>query len=296
MTRPESIADSRVAILGLGLMGGSLAFALRDRCQVLLAADPNPETLQLARQLKVVDQLSSDPLDILPQADMIVLAAPVRAILDLIQQLPALLPNSPGRQTITVIDLGSTKAQICNAFEQLPDHFDPIGGHPMCGKERGGLGQADGGLYHRATFALVPIARTSAVARSLAVQLVDALGAHPLWLEPAIHDRWAASTSHMPYLLSAALALATPHDSAPLVGPGFRSTSRLASSSPGMMADVLHTNRENVLAALQDCQARLSELESRLLEADETGLVRLLEEATASRKRLLESSAESGAA
>ncbi|MGW8250045.1 MAG: prephenate dehydrogenase [Anaerolineales bacterium] len=290
MSPPVSLTDCQVAIVGLGLMGGSLALALRGRCRALLACDTDLKTLQLAEQLGLVDRLSDTPQELLPQADLIVLAAPVRAILSLIHQLPNLLPDRPSNSDIIVIDLGSTKAEICQAYAELPPHIDPIGGHPMCGKEHGGLEHADGRLYQQAAFALTPIERTTPAARSLAAELVNAVGAYPLWLAPDVHDRWTASTSHMPYLLSTALTLATPAESAPLAGPGFRSASRLASSSPSMMADVLHTNRENVLVALHRCQTQLGELEKRLRQGDEDGLSRLLVEGTAARQRLLDSS------
>jgi prephenate dehydrogenase len=294
MRQLESLTDCWVAILGLGLMGGSLALALRGRCRGLLAFDPDPGTLQLARQLQMVDQLSDNPTEILPQADVVVLAAPVRAILGLIHQLPSLLPTNPGNPTVTLIDLGSTKVEICQAYQELPPRFDPIGGHPMCGKERGGLEHADGRLYQEAVFALTPLERTTSAARSLAAQMVTAIGARPLWLEPQNHDRWVASTSHMPYLLSIALALATPSESASLTGPGFRSTSRLASSSASMMADIMHTNRENVLDALHRFQAQLDELEQRLRDSDEEGILEMMNKGADARDRLRGISPEKG--
>ncbi len=287
MTLVASLDNSRVAIVGLGLMGGSLALRLHGRCRALLAADPDKDTRQLARQLGVVDQVAADLAVVLPQADLVVLAAPVRAILELIHRLPTMLPASPTGQTVTVIDLGSTKTEICQAYEGLPAHFDPLGGHPMCGKELGGLGHADGSLYQGAVFTLTALERTSPTARDLALQLVEALGAHPLWLDAHTHDRWAAATSHLPYLLSVALALATPLETAPLVGPGFQSTSRLASSSPTMMADILHTNRENTRQALDRFRTQLDALEAALRDMDDAAMTSTLTQAIEARRLLL---------
>ncbi len=286
-TQPASLTASRVAIVGLGLMGGSLALRLRGRCRELLAADPDQVTRQLARQLGVLDHVAADAAEILPQADLVVLAAPVRAILDLIYRLPSMLPVSPTGQRITVIDLGSTKTEICQAYEGLPTHFDPLGGHPMCGKERSGLEHADGDLYQGAVFNLTALERTSPAARGMAMQLVEALGAFPLWLDAHTHDRWAAATSHLPYLLSVALALATPSEAAPLVGPGFRSTSRLASSSPGMMSDILYTNRDNTLLAFDRFRTQLDALEAALRDMDEAAMTSSLNQAVEARGLLL---------
>lgn len=288
MTQPISLDACQVAIIGLGLMGGSVALRLRGRCRSLLAADPEDDTRQLAHRLGAVDRVVSDPAEILPQADLVVLAAPVRAILELIHRLPSLLSVSAEDQRVTVIDLGSTKVEICQAYEQLPAYFDPLGGHPMCGSERAGLKHADKELFRDAIFTLTPLERTSHSARQLALQLVEALGAHPLWLDAQTHDRWTASTSHLPYLLSVALALATPPETAPLAGPGFRSTSRLASSSPSMMADILHTNQDSIRLALGRFRAQLDRLEDTLREMDEAGMTSILNQAAEARALLLD--------
>lgn len=255
MKEPGFLADSRVAIIGLGLMGGSLALALRGHCAALLGVDPDPAVLALAQQRAVVDRTSASAEELLPEADLIILAAPVFAILASIRRLPELHPGRPA-----VMDLGSTKVQIDALLEALPERFDPIGGHPMCGKEQGSLAHAEAGLFQGAPFALTPLARTGPRARSLALQVVEAVGAHPVWLDAATHDKWTAATSHLPYLISCALALATPVQAAPLVGPGFRSATRLAASSPAMMSDVLLTNPGPILEALKRFTENLNQL------------------------------------
>ena len=157
----------------------------------------------------------------------------------------------------------------------------------MCGKERSSLREAEAGLYHGAPFALVPLPRTTPRARLAAEQLAQAAGARPLWLDAATHDRWVAATSHLPYLVSSALAAATPLEAAPLAGPGFQSTSRLAAQPPALMLDVLSTNRDNVLAALRRFRARLDRLES-LLEMDNlSDLQSALAEGAAAREEIL---------
>jgi prephenate dehydrogenase len=268
MDEPDFFSSKRleecvVAILGLGLMGGSLALALRGKCRTLLGVDPDPQAVEMALERRVVDHASVSPHDLLPQADLVILAAPVGAILTLLRLLP---DHHPG--PAVVLDLGSTKRQIVGAMQALPPRFDPIGGHPMAGKEKASLANADADLFQLAPFALVPLERSSAGARLIAEQLARAVGAHPLWIDAETHDRWVAATSHLPYLLANTLAAATPLDARPLVGPGLRSTTRLAPASLTMMVDILATNRENVLTGLQRFRHALDAVELSLLSGD----------------------------
>lgn len=270
-TPPKPLADMQVAVIGLGLMGGSLAMALRGQPRRVLGYDPDPDTLELARQEGVVDLASSNPDEVLPQADLIVLAAPVLAILDWIQRLPELVAGPA-----IVFDLGSSKAQICQVMEGLPERFDPIGGHPMAGKEVSGLAHAEADLYRGAVFALTPTSRTSERARRVVEALVLAVGARPLIVDPETHDVWVAATSHLPYLVSTALSMATPDETAPLIGPGFAGMARLGGSDPSMMADILVTNRRAVLEASARFRQALDALESELTNSDSVGLERVL--------------------
>ena len=257
------LSTRRVAILGMGLMGGSLAFALRGHVRELRAADPNPAVLEVARHLGMVERVSADPSEVLPGTDIVVLAAPVQAILELIAQLPYFHPGSP-----VVLDLGSTKRQVCERMGALPDRFDPVGGHPMCGKETAGLASAEAGIFNGATFALCALGRTTSLAKQVAEEIARVIGAIPVWIDPETHDRHVAATSHVPYLLANALALATPPEAAALVGPGFRSTSRLASSYAPMMLDVLVSNQENILQALGRFRVELDIIENALAQND----------------------------
>jgi prephenate dehydrogenase len=299
-----ALRDCRVAVVGLGLMGGSLALALRGRCRRLLGSDPDPAARELALARNAVDQVTADPAEIVPQADLVVLAAPVRAILDLLKAMAQMHPQNRGTKRYPqirgskrdpgqsmVLDLGSTKRAVVEAMQALPQRFEPLGGHPMCGREKGGLAAADAGLFAGRTFAFTALERTSPGARRLAGELAQAVGANAFWLDPATHDRWTAATSHLPYLAANALAAVTPYEAAPLAGSGFSSTTRVAASPPGMMLDVLLTNRENVLVALARFQAQLARLESSLAQGDETALLELLRSGAAQRERIISTQA-----
>ncbi len=277
MPQPDfNLAESKIAIIGLGLMGGSLALGLRGKCAALYGIDPHLPTLELALSQHIVDYADSDPAKLLPEVDLVILSAPVPAILTLLEQLPTFTPNS-----CIVMDMGSTKKLVVESMSRLPERFDPIGGHPICGKEKLSLANAERTLYYAAPFLLTPLERTSPRALSAANQIIDALGAKGKTLDAVEHDRILASTSHLPFLISSALSLATPKDVAPFVGPGFKSTSRLAGTSSSMMLGVLQSNRENVLNALHGMQSQLAEIEAALSSEDFAKLESLLNDAQA---------------
>lgn len=269
-----NLAESKIAIIGLGLMGGSLALGLRGKCAALYGIDPHLPTLETALSQQIVDYASSDPTSLLLDVDVVILSAPVPAILTLLEKLPTYTSNP-----CIVMDMGSTKKLIVESMSRLPENFDPIGGHPICGKEKLSLANAERTLYYAAPFLLTPLERTSPRAISAAHQIIEAIGAKVAILEAVEHDRILASTSHLPFLISSALALATPNDVAPFVGPGFKSTSRLAGTSSSMMLGVLQSNRENVLNALHDLQNKIAEVESALTENDFSKLESILNEA-----------------
>jgi prephenate dehydrogenase len=270
------LSAARIAIVGLGLMGGSLALALKGKCAALYGVSPTPATLENALRINLVSRAAADPATILPWADVIVLAAPIPAILNLLTRLPELVP-----QRCIVLDLGSSKEVILSAMNVLPGRFDPIGGHPICGKERLSLANAESGLYKGAPFVLTPLERTSTRARQCAQQIVDGVCGRAVWLDAATHDAGIAATSHLPYLLASALALATPSVPDALVGPGFRSTSRLAATPSGMMLGVLQSNRTNLLASLARFRNSLDAFEAALSGEEWDAFQSLLDQAAA---------------
>lgn len=279
-----SLQDSTVGILGLGLMGGSLALALRGHCRVLIGCDPDGRAVEAACRRNAVDLAGQDPAKLLSQADVIILAAPVTAILDLLAGMPSWRSNP-----CIVMDIGSTKQLIVDAMGGLPRRFDPIGGHPLCGKETLSFDNAEKDLYQGALFFLTPLERTTSRARCAASQIIEAVGAQMMILDAAEHDRILASTSHLPFLLSSALALAAPADVSSFAGPGFRSTSRLAGTPASMMLGVLQTNRANVLQALHALQSELAEIESALASEDFRRLEVILNEARAKYRAFIQS-------
>jgi prephenate dehydrogenase len=269
-----SLSSANIAIIGLGLMGGSLALSLKERCRRLSALDSHLPTLDLARRMEIVHIAGSDPVKILADADLVILACPVPAIIEWLRRLPDYVQHP-----CIVLDIGSSKRTIVAALEDLPPNFDPLGGHAICGRERLSLENAERFLYRDAPFVLTPLIRTSDYARQAALQIIEALGANPIWLNADDHDHILASTSHLPYLLSSALALVTSEDAVALIGPGFRSSLRLAGTPSSMMLGVLLANRDKVLTAFHILQAQLSKLESALRENDPDELKSILDKA-----------------
>ncbi len=268
--------QATVCIIGLGLMGGSLALALRAAEGStgplrIIGVSRNPATLDAARAAGALDVGTTDLAEGVGAADVVVLAAPVRAIL---RQIPEV--GRHARPGALVLDLGSTKAAICAALADLPAGLQPIGGHPMCGKEAGGFAAAEAGLYRGKTFVLCPLPRTAAEAFDRAAALVRAIGARPVIADPAAHDRAAAAISHLPYAAAVALVNAVAAADDPLAwqlaASGFRDTSRLAASDVDMMLDILLTNRPAVLDWLGELQGQLADLKLALMTGDEAAL------------------------
>jgi prephenate dehydrogenase len=276
------LQDSRIAIVGLGLMGGSLALALKGKCAALYGVDSDQATVELALAKKVVDQANRDPAMLLPQADLVILATPVPVILEFLQKLPSLL-----QKPCIVLDLGSTKRDILEAMAELPDDFDPVGGHPICGKENLGLENADARLFQGAPFVVTTLERTTKRARSAVTHIVSIVGARLIEMTAEEHDRILASTSHLPFLLSSALALSTPRDFLPLVGTGFKSTSRLAGTPSHMTMGILQSNRENILNAILVFRNALDQIESALQTENYLQLERTLNQSRSSYQTLV---------
>lgn len=267
------LENAQVTVVGLGLMGGSLAGALRGRCRSVVGVARRVEVVETALTSGLVDWGTTDLASGVRQADVVVLATPVRVIMRQLAELGPLLPEG-----CLVMDLGSTKAQILAQMEKLPDHVQPLGGHPMCGKEVSGLEAADPELYQGRTFILSPLPRTLPAALALGRELAEAVGSQALVLAPDRQDFLVATVSHLPYLLACALVATadatTSADPAAweIVAGGFRDTSRVAGSDVTMMLDILLTNRKEVLNAIDICQTQLRHMAQLVEAGDEDDL------------------------
>lgn len=274
----KPLRDCTVAIAGLGLMGGSLGLALRGSVARVVGIARRPDTVQRALAVGAIDEGQDILAAGAANADIIVLATPVSVILSQIAEIGRLAAAGAVPSGVVLLDMGSTKRQVCSAMAALPDSVEPIGAHPMCGKENPGIDEAEADLYRGAPFVLTPLDRTEPQAVALVEALALAVGARPLRMDPTRHDWLVAAISHLPYLLSVALFATADgvgqSDRAvwQLAAGGFRSTTRLAGSEEKMMADILLSNADAVLQIVAAFQDNLGELLRLVREGDEQGL------------------------
>ncbi|PYT83291.1 MAG: hypothetical protein DMG40_03145 [Acidobacteria bacterium] len=268
----------RVTILGTGLIGGSFGLALhKDTTDICVSGWDRPEIVREAQSRAAIDKFfSGDIAPALQEADLIYIALPIAATLDL---LPEIARHAPAHALIT--DACSTKVRIMQAAgEHFSNENGPLflGGHPMAGKELSGITQADAELFRGNTYALIGESRAKDPRASAFVKILEKIGARPLWLGPPQHDYAVGLASHLPQLAAVALAgflydrLDENGLPITLAGPGLRDSLRLAGSSYATWRDIVLTNQEVLSAALDLLARRLDDLRERLgsreLEAD----------------------------
>ena len=275
---PSIPCGSVVAIVGLGLMGGSLAAAIKaSRPDIkVIGVARRPETLAQATERGFIDEGFLEPEPAAQAADILVLAVPVLSIVNLVGRLAPLL-----REGAVLTDLGSTKVAVIQAMEKVRRGAQCVGSHPICGKEVSGLDASDPQLYRGATWVLCPTDFTATWAMELVASLAKEVGAEPVVYGAAEHDAILARTSHLPFAVAACLTRTiakktAPHDLRLLSAGGYRDTTRLAGSDPQMMQDILVSNRANILEAIEQMQAELEVFKQLLANEAESGAAGLL--------------------
>jgi prephenate dehydrogenase len=276
-----------VALLGTGLIGGSLGLALRARRPDLhvVGFDADAEEARRAEAAGALAAVAHSPRDAAAEADLVMLACPVSAAFALLDELaPALRPGT------LVTDVGSVKAPVvAHARRVLPEAVPFCGGHPMAGAERGGIAHADPLLFENAAWVLCPPDPLDAEAFRTAfaplLEMVEAVGARPLLLDAETHDRAVAAVSHLPQLLSVALAPEAADGAARLLAAGgFRDMTRIASSPFPLWREILSQNRQPALEALARLGCRVERLHDALATGDWAALGRAFEEAREARE------------
>ncbi len=266
----------KLAIIGVGLIGGSLALALREagHCRFVTGVGRNPDNLDIALRRGIIDRAEQDIPAAVSDADMVVLSVPVGAVGQVARQLKGRL--KPGA---VVTDVGSVKGdiveQVGEAFGGLPPSFVP--GHPIAGTENSGAEAALAGLFRHRRVILTPVEVTSEAAVQQVREMWTAAGAKVECMDVHHHDRVLALTSHLPHMLAFGLvdSLARQQSSEAIfryAAGGFRDFTRIASSDPVMWRDICLHNRDAILAALDDYQQDLSELR-KAIEAGDSALL-----------------------
>lgn len=260
----QSPLFGRAAIVGVGMMGGSLGLALKERgiAQSVVGIDLNAASLERARKMGAIDYGMTDLGAGVANADVVVLAAPVSVIPALLQSL-----SLYARPDALITDIGSAKQIICEAGERsCGPRF--VGGHPMAGSPQGGIDAALPNLFAGAAWAVVrsqmPDAEGDVFVRQ-AVGLAQALGARPVLLDSAAHDRTVALVSHLPHILSFAFADMVAGSPAPdlahrMAGSSFADMMRVSTSDRTFWHDIFASNRAEVLMAIAMYEAQLNQL------------------------------------
>ena len=277
----------KLVIFGVGLIGGSLALALKraGAVQHVVGVGRGGENLRNALELGVVDQAETNAAHAVVDAEIIVLATPVAQIPAV---MAAIAPHLSGNVIIT--DVGSTKSDVINnARQQLPQHIARfIAGHPIAGAEKSGVTAARADLFEGKNVVLTPTAETDPQALEMVRQLWQTTGAKVSEMSAAAHDDIFAAVSHLPHLLAFALVdeIASRPNAAQLFGfaaSGFRDFTRIAGSSPEMWRDISLANREALLNELSAYQNELLRLRTLLEKSDGDGLQALFEQASQAR-------------
>jgi len=265
----------KIGIVGLGLIGGSLALKARELWPTALVIGvDNKDVLETAMRMHAID-VAADDLIVIAEADLVVLAAPVKQNIALLAELDDCV-----RQPAVVTDTGSTKRDIIAAAALLPPRFTFIGGHPLAGAAHGGLEHARPDLFAGRPWLLTPASAPNDGARAFqASEAIDkltaftrALGAEPRMIDAGAHDRLLAFLSHLPQLTVSALMHvvgdAVGRDGLALSGRGLADTTRLASSPPDIWTDIAATNADEIGPALDTLIALLQDLRRDLPQGD----------------------------
>jgi prephenate dehydrogenase len=277
----------RVAVIGTGLIGGSIGLALRGVGIEVCGYDQDPARAEQARQLGAVDSVASSLEKAVTDADAAVVAVPVGNVASLV--VAALDAGVPA-----VTDAGSVKAPIVTAVQGARPELAPrfVGGHPMAGSEQDGLAGADADLFVGATWVLTPTEHTEIAAFTTLRALVAEIGAEVMAMTPEHHDALVAVVSHVPQLAATTLmdvAAESGEEHATLLrlaAGGFRDMTRIAAGHPGIWPDICVANREAIVGVLDDYLDALVQVRGLVNEGDRASLLDVLERARAARRSL----------
>lgn len=268
---------SRIVIVGVGLMGGSVGLAVRKRdlAQCVVGIDPDRWNLSTALDRGAIDLATTDfeegvrclggDVSDDSTTELVVVATPVGQVADCVRRTIDVLRNSATRRNVLITDVGSTKQAICSQLDGLErgllsEGCRFIGSHPIAGSERSGPEYSDENLFEKRLTLVAPSDAIRDHDLGLLVRFWQRLGSSVLCMSPEDHDRVLARTSHLPHLLSALLAEGLRRQDVPFTGSGFRSTTRLAAGGPSMWSDIVSTNPTAILEAIRDFETGLQSL------------------------------------
>lgn len=274
-----------VAIIGVGLIGGSIAAAVKARnaARSVIGVGRSALRMEPARSRGWLDRVTTDLAAAARDADLLIFCTPVNRIADSVHE--AAKSCKPGT---LITDAGSVKGLICEELSNgLPTGVEFIGSHPLAGSEKQGCEFADPQLFHGRVCVITPVATSTHAAREQLKQFWTRLGATVRELSPAAHDRALAETSHLPHVIAAALAATLSFENRPFAATGFRDTTRIASGDPELWAAILLANADEVLRSLQKHEQITERFRNALEAGDADSLKTLLTSAKSNRDALV---------
>jgi prephenate dehydrogenase len=283
----------RIAVLGVGLIGGSIGLAARGRLDAQVAGfDSDAATLERALEAGALDDAAESVADACEGAELVFCAAPVSVLTGLARE--ALDASGP---ECVVTDVGSTKREIVAA---LGDDERFVGGHPLAGAETSGVENARAALLEGARWYLTPTAKAGGMLYDRLQRALADLGARPQAIDAETHDRLMATVSHLPHVIAnvlvnqAASELAAGSEHLPEAGPSLRDTTRVAGANPKIWGDIFASNRESVAAAIDAAVERLQEAATLIRDGDRDAVAGWHGKAAEDRRQLLEAELAGG--
>lgn len=267
----------KLVIFGVGLIGGSLAMALKkaNYCESIVGCSRNAESLQKAKTLGVIDDYTLDPVAAVKGADMILLAVPMGAMGSVLQSIKGHVEAGA-----VITDAGSAKASVVAAarevFDEVPSFFVPA--HPIAGREKSGVEAAIVDLYVDHKVIVTPLSETDQQAEQQVIAMWQAAGAEVESMAVEKHDQVLAATSHLPHVIAYSLVDTLSHSEVSdsifhYAAGGFRDFTRIASSDPVMWRDICLENRDAILASIEAFQVNLQTLHQQITDADSSGIM-----------------------
>ncbi len=271
---------NKVAIVGVGLIGGSLALAIKKKklANEIIGVSRHEKTLFLAKKKGVIDKGALD-ISAVSEADLVILSAPVEAILKLAPLLAKVV-----RPDCIVCDVGSTKQEIVSKLDALFSYY--VGAHPLAGSEKRGVSYSNPDIFKGSLCILTPTGKTNAQALLKVKKIWDRIGARLVCLSSEAHDNIVAYISHLPHIAAFSLSGAVPQEYLKFASTGFKDTTRIAASDAEIWSDIFLSNQKNILKAINAFQDKLSKIKSAVETKDRKALDRILVQAKAKRDSL----------
>lgn len=280
----NSFLFRKVAIIGVGLIGGSVGKALKKYklAKEIYGVSRRKEALVEAVKSHAIDHGTHDIKKAVANADLVVLATPVNVVSAMFEQIAPLV-----KRGCVITDVGSVKGSIVgDAQDKLQNPMMFVGSHPLAGSEKRGVEFSNEDLFQGTICLMTPLEETNRGAIDRVKRMWEKLGAGVRMMTPEEHDRALGYVSHLPHLLAYALIATVPESQLPLAAAGLKDTTRIAASSPEIWNDIFIANSKNMIRSIDECVANLSMLRKAISEGDEKVLKKELMRAQTRRERI----------